>query len=523
MKEKRSAIKQKILIADDSEMNREILKDMLGEDYLVLEAVNGVEAVASLWEHEGEIDLLLLDITMPEMDGFGVLEAMHHHGWNHQIPVIMITAENDSVLMERAYELGVADYIRRPFDALMVQRRVTNTLMLYGKQKMLMQMVANQVYEREKISNLMVTILSHIVEFRNGESGQHVIHIQTVTEFLCRHLALKTDQYPLSPADISLYSSAAALHDIGKISIPQEILNKPGKLTPEEFAIMKTHSAVGASMLESLPASFQKEPLVKAAHEICRWHHERWDGKGYPDGLKGEEIPISAQIVSLADVYDALTSERCYKKAFSHEKAIEMITNGECGTFHPLLLECLSEVADSLYQELQQVNEDPTAPEALPLHGGLEELLREQEISTPVHSVQLMEQEWEKIQFFASNSEELRFDYDVETDMVILSDYGSQVLGMKRMISKPHQKEQAFLGKANIQKLIEALHQTTADSPEVQLDLLSPSQESPRWYRVIARGLWSQDNLTHYTRVVGKIIDIQEEHSGHVKPGGPHL
>lgn len=349
--------KETILIVDDSALNRMVLMEILGkENYTFLEAENGQQAVELLGWHP-EVDLLLLDITMPEIDGFGVLEAMNQYHWIEETPVIMISAEDGYTFVERAYDLGASDYITRPFDARVVCRRVSNTLMLYTKQKRLVQMVAEQVYEKEKTSNTMISILSHIVEFRNNESGLHVVHIRTITELLLRRLCKKTDRYPLTEADISLISTASALHDIGKINVPEEILNKPGRLTKEEFEIIKTHSAVGEHMLRQIPFN-QNEPLVKVAREICRWHHERWDGRGYPDGLKGDEIPISAQVVSLADVYDALTSERCYKAAFDHETALNMIVNGECGAFNPLLLECLMDGADQIKQAMQETEEE---------------------------------------------------------------------------------------------------------------------------------------------------------------------
>lgn len=349
--------KETILIVDDSALNRMVLTEILGkENYTFLEAENGQQAVELLDCHP-EVDLLLLDITMPEMDGFGVLEAMNRYRWIEETPVIMISSEDAYPFIERAYDLGASDYITRPFDARVVCHRVSNTLMLYAKQKRLVQMVAEQVYEKEKVSNTMISILSHIVEFRNNESGLHVIHIRTITELLLRRLRKKTDRYPLTETDISLISMASALHDIGKLNIPEQILNKPGRLTKEEFEIIKTHSAVGEHMLRQVPFS-QNEPLVKVAREICRWHHERWDGRGYPDGLKGDEIPISAQVVSLADVYDALTSERCYKAAFDHETALKMIVNGECGAFNPLLLECLMDGADQIKQAMQETDEE---------------------------------------------------------------------------------------------------------------------------------------------------------------------
>ena len=309
-------------------MNRSILADMLDDEYDIIEAENGKQAVSILQQHREEFSLVLLDIVMPQLDGFGVLNIMNENGWIEEVPVIMISAESSSTHVERAYQLGVTDFIGRPFDALIVHHRVVNTLFLYNKQRKLANLVAEQIYEKEKRSNLMIDVLSHIVEFRNGESGQHVRNVHILTELLLEQLVKKTDRYQLSWEDISLISTASALHDIGKIAIDEKILNKPGRLTPEEFAVMKTHSIIGAQMLEELPV-YKEEQLVKVAYEICRWHHERYDGRGYPDGLRGDEIPISAQVVALADVYDALTSERVYKKAVPHEQAIQMIVNVE--------------------------------------------------------------------------------------------------------------------------------------------------------------------------------------------------
>lgn len=344
--------KQKILIVDDSAMNRAILSDMLGDDFDITEVSDGVEAISALKEYGSEISLIFLDIVMPNMDGFEVLAEMNRQKWIEDIPVIIISSEDNAAYIERGYDLGATDYISRPFDANIVKKRALNTLMLYAKQKRLVELVADQISEKERNNNMMISILSHIVEFRNGESGLHVLHINTITDILLRRLMLKTDKYKLSKEDISLIVVASSLHDIGKIAIDEKILNKPGRLTDEEFAIMKTHSAVGAEMLDSI-TYYQDEKLLKISREICRWHHERYDGRGYPDGLKGEEIPISAQVVSIADVYDALTSERVYKKAFSHEKAMEMIINGECGAFNPILIECLKDEAETIQRELK--------------------------------------------------------------------------------------------------------------------------------------------------------------------------
>ena len=347
--------KSQILLVDDSAMNRMLLKEILGGDYSILEAENGQECLEKMQAEAGNIALVLLDINMPVMDGFEVLKAMNANHTIEDTPVIMISSEDSDAAIRRSYELGASDYVNRPFDARIVYRRVTNTIKLYAKQRRLVQMVSDQIRARENNTDTLVGVLSHIVEFRNGESGAHVRHIRIITEMLLHRLLEISSNYSITAEQQDLIPLASALHDIGKIGIDEKILNKPGKLTPEEFKVIQTHSMLGAKMLHDLDG-FAEQPLLQTAYEIARWHHERWDGRGYPDGLKGDEIPISAQLVSLADVYDALTSERCYKKAFSHEKAVQMILNGECGAFNPLLLQCLTDVQDDLKEELQQHN-----------------------------------------------------------------------------------------------------------------------------------------------------------------------
>ena len=349
--------RQQILIVDDSEMNRAILTEILKKDYRILEAENGEECIRILEQYGTDISLVLLDLVMLKMDGFEVLSVMNRRQWLEDIPVIMISSEDSSQFIQKAYEYGASDYIARPFDARVVYQRVFNTIKLYAKQRRLLNLVTAQVYEKERSNRIMLAILSQIVEFRNGESGLHVIHINIVTELLLEHLMSRSDRYYMSWAEQQLVVTASALHDIGKIGIDEKILNKPGSLTKEEFEIMKTHTLIGASMLERMKV-YQDEAMVQIAHDICRWHHERYDGKGYPDGLRGDEIPISAQVVALADVYDALTSERVYKKAYTHEEAIQMILNGECGAFNPVLLQCLEEVQDRIKQEIEAGSEE---------------------------------------------------------------------------------------------------------------------------------------------------------------------
>ena len=502
--------RQTILIADDSEMNRSILTDMLGDEYEIMEAENGVEAVSILQKYGNAISLLLLDIVMPEMDGFGVLNVMNKHRWIEDIPVIVISAETASTHVERAYELGVTEFISRPFDALILHRRVVNTILLYAKQKKLIDLVTDQIYEKEQQSGLMVDILSHIVEFRNGESGQHVLHIRTLTELLLKHLGHIDSKYQFPRSEISLICTASALHDIGKIAIPGEVLNKPGRLTDEEFEIMKKHTLIGAEMLKALPMH-QEEPLVKKAYEICRWHHERYDGRGYPDGLKGEEIPVSAQVVALADVYDALTSERVYKKAFTHDVAIQMILEGKCGQFNPMLMECLREIESVLQEELQGDSDVRTSMRQM--QNVAEELLHHEELSASERTLQLLEHERMKYRFYADMSEEIQFEYTVAPSMVTLSAYGARKLGLDEILMDPHNNEkvQEMMGTGTLRAISNELRGTTPEHPQVKYDHEVCINGEKRWMRTIGRAMWSADEPPRYMGAIGKTTDIHDE------------
>ena len=506
---KEQAFKQKILIADDSEMNRSILADMLESEYEIIEAENGVEAIACIQKHGPELSLILLDIVMPELDGFGVLEVMNRHHWIDEIPVIMISSESSSFHVERAYELGITDYISRPFDAVIVHHRVVNTIVLYAKQKKLAALVMEQIDEKEKQSSLMIDILSHIVEFRNGESGLHVLHIRALTELLLKHLNRVSDKYRFTQEEISMICIASALHDIGKISIPGEILNKPGRLTKEEFETMKTHTTIGAEMLEKL-SFHQEEPLVKEAYAICRWHHERYDGRGYPDGLKGDEIPIHAQIVALADVYDALTSERVYKKAFPHEEAIRMICNGECGAFNPLLLQCLNEIADTLQENLNNTKTGQIDEQEL--QDILEEKLQPKDNPASERTLQLLEHERMKCSFYASMSEEIQFEYSVTPPILTLSEWGAERLGLPELIMDPLEDERvtAIMDLEEIKKLGDILHSTYQKNPVVKYDCKANIGGEARWMRIVVQALESSEENPEYTGVIGKAVDIHE-------------
>ena len=500
--------KHTILIADDSEMNRAILSDMLGEEYIILEAANGKEALQVIQSSSADISLLLLDIVMPELDGFGVLAEMRKNHWIDDIPVIIISSENGASQVERAYELGVSDFITRPFDALIVHKRVVNTILLYAKQKRLVELVAAQVYETQVQSNMMIDILSHIVEFRNGETGLHIRHVHVLTELLLEKLNQKEDLF-FTQQEISIISTASALHDVGKIAIPEHILNKPGKLTDEEFAVMKTHTTMGADMLRNLPI-YQDKPLVKTAYEICRWHHERWDGKGYPDGLTGDEIPISAQIVALADVYDALTSERVYKPAFSHQKAVEMILDGQCGVFNPLLMDCLRDLAGSIPMELR--NDSPARAQQREMRNIAEELLRHKELTASERTLRLLEHERMKYNFFASLTDEIQFEYTVTPAMVTLSAQGASRLGLPEIIMDPlHDKKAlSIIEGGNWDDFSQALRGTTPEAPLVRHDCRICYDGDWRWTRLIARATWSQEECPQFMGAIGKAIDVHD-------------
>lgn len=499
--------KPKILIADDSEINRALLKEILGDGYDYLEAEDGAAAV-ELMRQRTDISLLLLDLMMPGMDGFDVLRVMKYHAWLDEIPVIVISAAEDTANIERAYDLGVADYIRRPFERIMILRRVKNILMLYAKQKRLTRLVTDQVYEKEHNSVLMISILSHVVEFRNSESGLHVLHIRTLTDLLLHRLAQKTDRYQLDESDIALISTASALHDIGKIVIPEEILNKPGRLTAEEFAIIKNHTVAGAQMLQDLGQAIARdEPLLQVAHAICRWHHERWDGNGYPDRLKGDEIPIAAQVVALADVYDALTSERCYKHAYDHDTALRMILNGECGAFNPLLLNCLRESSEQLRTELTRSEWDRGFRQET--HRLSEEILHREALPRENHSQLLLEQEKERTDFYAAQCGGIRFDYDLLAGSVTVYDYHAEPLQQKTVTDFAQGKGLSFLNEQDRRKLSKAISRATPEAPDVVLPVMVQRDGKPHLHRMALHTIWSGAGVRRCVNVLGHLTDEQ--------------
>lgn len=504
--------KQKILIADDSEMNRELLAAILEEEYDIIQVNDGVQAVDCLQRQAEEISLLLLDIVMPHMDGFEVLSYMNKEHWIDAIPVVIISSENSPIYIKRGYDLGATDFIGKPFDANMVLRRSANAILLGAKQRRMTSIVSNQIYEREKSSKLMINILSHIVEFRNGESGLHVLHIQTITEMLLRQLVQKeNNRYALSKEQIRMITTASALHDIGKISIPDEILNKPGRLTAEEFAVIKGHSMAGANMLSELPLDQKEEPLVKTAYEICRWHHERYDGGGYPDGLKGEEIPVSAQVVALADVYDALTSERCYKDAYSHEKAIEMILAGQCGAFNPLMLECLLDISSSLKKKMGYKSKERYEQTDL---SDIASRFHDFEMDSSEKIVQQLEFERMRHNFLAEGSRNIIFTYTISPPLLTFNQAGCKRSGITEPSFSPLQSGVLtdLVEEQSLKRLIRKITQATREMPDVTSNIFLKDGKGPCHYRCECRVIWADGDQKGYTGVVGKLTDITDDY-----------
>lgn len=489
--------KPKILIVDDSEMNRIILSDILEEQYDLIEAASGLQAVAKIIEYGQNLSLILLDYMMPEMDGFELLSTMSDRGWKGEIPIIMISAETGSDFINKAYDLGIEDFITRPFDARIVLHRVNNTILLHSKQRHLEHLVAQQVKEKHRQSDMLINILSHIVEFRNEESGRHILNVRRITKLLLKELRKEDPNFTISDEKIELIALASSLHDVGKISIDDKILNKPGKLTEEEFEIMKQHTVKGAEMLRRVP-NYQEEELVQIAIEIARWHHERYDGNGYPDHLVGEQIPIAAQVVSLADVYDALTEERVYKKAFSPKKAIHMILNGECGAFSPKLLSCLTRLQNDLKQiDLAKDTVDMLDPKQFT------EIEFERVLLNMVY-------EREKYSFYTKRSQEMRFEYTLHPPILTMSELAAYKLNVNPVIPDPNTNPGLIksFGTKNIQKILAHMDQLSEQDPECEFELLVSVLGEKRWWNIILHANYNERICDGY---FGLFVDIHDE------------
>lgn len=497
-------MKNKILIIDDSNFNCELLSAILGNEYTYDFVYDGYKALEKL-SKENDIDIILLDINMPKISGLEILEILNKQNIISKIPVIIISSENDNNFIQKAYELGASDYITRPFSNIVVKHRVRNTLMLYSTQKRLMNLVEAQIYEREKTNNAMISIFSNIIELRNHESKSHTLNVQTITSLLFHQLT-KSNQYNISENDISLISTLAALHDIGKIKIPESILNKPGKLTNEEWKIMKKHTLDGEEIL--LEANIdQNSKFMHIARDICRHHHEKYDGLGYPDGLKGDDIPLSAQVVSLADVYDALTSDRCYKKAYSHEEAIQMILNGECGAFNPILLDCLKKIEPQLKKGFSknQKNYD-YHNESIHIAN---EILAKNNLPIDNITVNKLESEKEKRLFFEENSSTgIQFEYNKPLHTLRIVNNYEEKNRIQTLYTNFHQIK--LLSEKDAITLYKKIKTLTKQNNSFEMLVLLKINNTYLWHKLKILTLW-QTNDDSYFEILGQFTNINDQ------------
>lgn len=492
--------KTKILIADISDVNRNILREILSDKYEIDEAENTEKAIELVNKGEN-YELFLLDIALLQSEGFSILTFMNETNKIDVLPVVLTSWGASTNFIKQAYSFGVADFINRPLDADTVRQRVSNTITLYAKQRKMESIIAQKMSESEKTSQLMTDILCNIVEARNGESGAHVHNIKTMTGMFLRKLIKKTDKYAINENDIPIYCNAAALHDIGKVCIPRKVLNKPGKLTVEEFEIVKKHSVIGAEMIFALK-DYHDEPLVNLAYEICHSHHERWDGTGYPDGLAGDDIPISAQIVSIVDSYDALTSERCYKNAISHSHAIQMILNGECGEFNPLLLECMRELDDELAALPKEKYSEAEDDSEIDMKK-YDHLLDDKSILNYVDTAK------EKIDFLINEIQDPVFSYNGMSDNLKVYAKGREWWGEKFEIHSPVENKNfiSVMPREIFEEIVAASHKTTPEEPDFnmvkELNIKGEQQQCLLRCRTLWVGVSNK-----YSGFIGRIVKL---------------
>lgn len=502
--------KRQILVVDDVELNRAILAELFQDSYEVLEAENGRQALELLEARHEDILIVLLDIIMPVMDGFEMLQNMARREWKEEIPVVLITSENSDNALLRGYELGVSDIINKPFNPNIVKRRVDNTIELYLHKRHLEALVRQQVETLEKqalklnrFNEFIIDTLSTVVEFRSCESGTHIRRVREITRLLLESLSFRYPEYALPRGSIDKIVSAASMHDIGKIAIPDAVLNKPGRLTAEEFEIMKTHSLKGCELLQSINEG-QDEEYYRFCYDICRSHHERWDGSGYPDGLAGNNIPIWAQVVSLADVYDALTSERVYKGAYTHAQAVSMILNGECGVFNPRLLNSFLSVASRLENgEVGPTLRERVSIPAKPSRRGS---------SLSARTLWLLEREREKYRVLSELSGDIVFNYDVKRDMLECSEKWYEVFG--RDITVPNVRRtllrSSFIHEDDRPDVLRRLSGTTPKQPRCRMEIrLMTFRGGYEWFDIYVNALWDADSGSRIG-YLGKLTNINE-------------
>ncbi|WP_288162234.1 bifunctional diguanylate cyclase/phosphohydrolase [Dubosiella newyorkensis] len=512
--------KPKILIVDDSAFNQEMLSEILEEQYEIIKADNGLEGLQVVEKDPHGISLILLDYYMPHMNGFEFLKIMKQRGWLSQIPIIMITAESDGEFIDQAYGYGIFDFIVRPFNVSIVRHRVENTILAHAKQKRLQYLVRKQVKEQGKQSDMLINILSHIVEFRNEESGQHVLNVRQITKVLLKKLTEIDPQLKLDNETIEQIALASSLHDVGKITLPSKILNKPSRLDPEEFEQIKKHAKNGYDILNKVP-NYRNEPLMIVSKQIARWHHERFDGSGYPDGLKGSEIPISAQVVAIADVYDALTMERVYKKAFPPQKAIDMILNGECGCFNPLLLQVLKdptvqkELKEIVQMAKMEVISDRREILDLCTDPILTPSLRDDFAAEALDLISKRDQI--SSTFYSEKTQEIRFEISLDPMFLTISPSMAKKYEIPSSILDPQHDPLLLekLGKENIDRILHEIECSKGKVDDIDFNFSTEHGGEPHWWRIILHPLYHEKDPKDVRGYLGLLLDIHSQKMTH--------
>ncbi|MGI5893279.1 MAG: diguanylate cyclase domain-containing protein [Candidatus Merdivicinus sp.] len=517
---KSSSQPMKILIVDDAEVNRAILQELFCYEFDTEEAENGQDAIRVIERDHAQIAAILLDVVMPVMDGFGVLHYLSKKNYLEKIPVFFITAETSSDVTMQGYENGVVDVITKPIvDPAIVRKRVKNAIELFQNRNNLASLVEQQVQtiksqsEKLKYTNVsIIDMLSSVIEFRSGESGQHVRRIRKTTRILLAAMSEKYPQYRMDEETIEMISNASAMHDVGKISIPDYILNKPGRLTAEEFEEMKKHPLYGCNLFEKIPF-FQDESIFQYCYEICRHHHERWDGKGYPDRLKKDEIPIYSQVVAVADVYDALVSERVYKKAIPHDKALSMILNGEWGAFNPLLLEEFQKQEPLLYSLLYSDNEITAHEREAHIEWAAKVKRPAEQQVLSDRTLELLERERRRYSILSKMSGDILFDYDKKTDTLEYTEKYQEIFNGNIQIvhAADYFANTDQIDRQDFLRIKKAIRSLTPQNPiyrtEVQLRTKSGQKE---WFEAYIQAAWDSENSQDFIGCIGKLTSIHQ-------------
>ncbi len=501
------SIRNKILIVNDNEVDRNILKVMIPDEYGTLEACDGVEALDIISTRGNDLAVILLDIIMPRIDGIRVLEELRARGILNYTPVIITSAIKDEDILSKVYELGAIDYITEPFDKQTVEHRIHNAILLYTKEEKIQKFLVENEKEQQHDNYQIIELLTNLVQTRENGQDSHVASIRVITNLVLQQLKIKFPKYGLSQSSISLISTASILHDIGKISIPSNIITKASKLTQDEYDIIKLHTIKGAEWIERSPG-YKSSELLQEAYKICRWHHERFTGAGYPDGLVGNNIPLSAQAVGISEVYEALTTDKSYRPGYSDEDAVKMIISGKCGEFNPDLIECIKDIGPLLKEEVTIHSLLAKDVERIVYEITTFEL---DQVSESLLS--MLEEERARNKLLESITKELQFEYDYDSDTIKFSDWGAKYFKLDKVISNPFNNSELLRWSNNayldIKKKVESM---TITQPIItERFLLAIGNTKQRWYKIVMRGIYNGEGNQELRKIIGKIIDIHDE------------